>query len=155
MEIPLVDKDYVLEKFPGKGGWVYAAIPEIAADKHAHFGWVRVRGTIDGFELKRYRLMPMGNGNMFLPVRAEIRKKIGKKEGDSVRVVLYADNGPAKLPEDVQLCLQDEPDAYKTFTAYTEAEQHELIDWIESARNEAMRIARIAQTINKLSSHKH
>ena len=26
-EEPLVDKEYLLEKFPGKGGWTYALIP--------------------------------------------------------------------------------------------------------------------------------
>ena len=28
-EEPLVDKEYLLEKFPGKGGWTYALIPKI------------------------------------------------------------------------------------------------------------------------------
>ncbi|MDX5419677.1 MAG: DUF1905 domain-containing protein, partial [Hymenobacteraceae bacterium] len=70
----LTNKSYQLQKLPGKGGWTYAALPEILPDKHTHFGWVRVNGTIDGFELKSYNLMPMGNGQLFLPVRAEIRK---------------------------------------------------------------------------------
>ena len=47
-EKPLVDKQYKLEKFQGKGGWTYARIPEIIQDKKAHFGWVKVRGSIDG-----------------------------------------------------------------------------------------------------------
>ncbi len=72
---PLVDKEYLLQKYPGKGGWTYAAIPEVLQDKHAWFGWVRVKGFIDHHELKNYRLMPMGNGSLFLPVKAEIRKK--------------------------------------------------------------------------------
>jgi len=37
---PLLNKKYLLEKFPGKGGWTYAAIPEILQDKHSHFGCV-------------------------------------------------------------------------------------------------------------------
>lgn len=24
MEVPLVNKEYLLKKFPGKGGWIYA-----------------------------------------------------------------------------------------------------------------------------------
>lgn len=32
-EESLVDKEYLLEKFPGKGGWTYALIPEILQDK--------------------------------------------------------------------------------------------------------------------------
>ncbi|MEY3398621.1 MAG: hypothetical protein RL220_1215, partial [Bacteroidota bacterium] len=80
--IALVDKAYRLEKFPGKGGWTYARIPEILQDKHSPFGWVRVKGSIDDVEFSSYHLMPMGNGQLFLPVKADIRKKIGKKEGD-------------------------------------------------------------------------
>jgi hypothetical protein len=41
-----------------------------------------VRGTIDDFEIRKYHLMPMGNGKFFLPVKAEIRKKIKKEAGD-------------------------------------------------------------------------
>jgi hypothetical protein len=33
MEKPLVNKKYKLQKFPGKGGWTYAMIPEIPQDK--------------------------------------------------------------------------------------------------------------------------
>ena len=78
MDKPLVNKSYLLERFQAKGGWTYAKIPEVLQDKHSPFGWVRVRGSIDNFEIKNYHLMPMGNGNLFLPVKAEIRKKIGK-----------------------------------------------------------------------------
>lgn len=90
MEKLLVNKKYLLEKYPGKGGWVYACIPEVLQDKHAYFGWVKVKGRIDDYEFKSFHLMPMGNGKLFLPVKAEIRKKIGKKEGDWVTIVLYA-----------------------------------------------------------------
>jgi len=53
MNKPLVNKKYQLHKYPGKGGWIYAVIEEIAPDKKAKFGWVQVSGTIDGFEIKR------------------------------------------------------------------------------------------------------
>ena len=85
---PLVNKKYLLEKYPGKGGWTYARIPEILQDKNTPFGWVKVMGSIDGYEIKNYHLMPMGNGQLFLPVKAAIRKKIGKETGDWVQVVL-------------------------------------------------------------------
>ncbi|ADB38400.1 YdeI/OmpD-associated family protein [Spirosoma linguale] len=154
METPLVNKEYILEKFPGKGGWTYAAIPEILPNPHAYFGWVRVRGTIDGFAISRYNLMPMGDGRLFLPVRAEIRKKIGKQAGDSVLVILYADDLPTELPEELRLCLQDEPAAYDTFLTYSKTEQSDLIDWVYSAKTETAKIERIAQTIDKLARNK-
>jgi hypothetical protein len=52
---------------------------------------------------------------IFSAVKAEIRKKIGKKDGDWVHVVLYADNRPTEIPEDFFLCLQEDPIAYRYF----------------------------------------
>jgi hypothetical protein len=154
LDQPLINKSYLLEKFPGKGGWTYAAIPEISPDKHAHFGWVRVKGSIDGYELKGYRLMPMGNGKLFLPVKAEIRKQIQKKAGDWVQLILYPDNTPQEVPEELLLCLQDEPLAHQTFLSYTAGEQKAFVDWIYSAKTEETKVERIVQTINKLLNHK-
>ena len=154
MEEPLINKTYLLEKFSGKGGWTYAAIPEISPNKHAHFGWVRVKGSIDGYELKGFRLMPMGNGKLFLPVKAEIRKKIQKKAGDWVQIILYLDNTPLEVPEELLLCLQDEPVAHQTFLSYTAGEQKAFVDWIYSAKTEETKVERIVQSINKLMSGK-
>jgi hypothetical protein len=148
---PLVDKKYVLEKYPGKGGWTYARIPEILQSKNERFGWVRVKGSIDGFEIKQYHLMPMGDGQLFLPVKAEIRKKIKKQEGDSVHVILYSDNEPLEVPEELMLCLQDEPQALKFFNSISESNRKHYIDWIFSAKNEETKIERMAKAINNLA----
>ena len=147
---PLVNKKYVLEKFPGKGGWTYARIPDISQDKKAPFGWVKVKGTIDGYEIRKYHLMPMGNGKLFLPVKAEIRKKIKKTAGEYVHVILYPDNEPLEIPEEMLLCLQDEPVALKFFKSISESEQKFYIEWIYSAKKEDTRIDRLAKTINRL-----
>lgn len=86
MNKPLVVKDYQLKKFPGKGGWAYAEIPESAQDKKAPFGQVKVRGKIDFYRLESYKLMPMGNGKLFFPVKAAIRKVIRKQAEDFVKI---------------------------------------------------------------------
>ena len=65
METPLIDKRYLLEKFPGKGGWTYVALPEVPQDKHTPFGCVKVKGSIDGFEIRKYHLMPYAMANCF------------------------------------------------------------------------------------------
>lgn len=147
---PLVDKKYVLEKISGKGGWTFARIPEILQDKKSPFGWVKVRGTIDGYEIRKYHLMPMGNGNLFLPVKAEIRKIINKKEGDTVHIILFKDNEPLEVPEEMLLCLEEEPQALTFFNKLTESEQKFYIQYIYSAKKEETKIVRLAKTINKL-----
>lgn len=150
LQKPLVDKKYLLEKYPGKGGWTYAAIPEISQDKHAPFGWVKVKGSIDNIDIKNYKLMPMGNGKLFLPVKAEIRKKIGKKAGDWVNVVLFADDSPTEIPEEFIACLMEDSIAYKTFLSYSDGQQKEFIDWIYSAKTDDTKVERIALTLNRL-----
>jgi len=148
----LVDKDYLLQKYPGKGGWTFAAIPEITQDKHAWFGWVKVRGAIDTYEINNYHLMPMGNGTLFLPVKAEIRKKIGKNEGDWVHVTLYSQDLPTVVADDFMICLQDEPVALKNFQQLSENEQKKMMDWVYAVKNDDLKVERIALTINKLSA---
>ena len=148
---PLVNKKYKLEKFKGKGGWTYACIPEITQDKNAPFGWVRVKGSIDGHEIKSYHLMPMGNEQLFLPVKAAIRKKIGKEAGDWVHVVLYPDNEPVEVPDELLHCLEDEPASLKFFNTLSDSEKKYYIVWIYSAKKEETRIRRMATTINRLA----
>jgi Domain of unknown function (DUF1905)/Bacteriocin-protection, YdeI or OmpD-Associated len=152
MEKPLVNQTYLLKKYEGKGGWTYAEIPEIPPAKHEHFGWVQVRGTIDAHEIKRYKLMPMGNGNLFLPVKKEIRKKIGKEAGDSIHVILYADNSPLEIPDEVMVCLLDSPKAHTFFMSLSESHQKYYIDWIYEAKRLETKVNRIATTIERLEN---
>jgi len=152
-EKPLVNKEYLLEKFPGKGGWTYTIIPEVPPDKKAPFGWVKVKGSIDGFEISKYHLMPSGKGTLMLFVKSEIRKKIKKQAGDCVHIILYPDNEPLEVPEELLLCLQDDVEALQFFNSLTEQEQYSYVKWIYSAKTEQTKVDRIAKTLIKLSKH--
>lgn len=152
MDNPLVDKEYQLSKFPGKGGWTYVEIPEILQNKNNPFGWVTVRGCIDDFELKHYKLMPMGNGKLFLPVKAEIRKAIRKQAGDTVRIVLFADNLPIEIPNELLDCFSTEPpELLKRFYKLSQSEQKSFLDWIYSAKKEETKAQRIVSMMEQLS----
>ncbi len=150
MNIPLVNNKYLLKKFPGKGGWTYASIPEVLQDKTAPFGWVKVCGTIDDYEFKHFKLMPMGDGTLFFPVKAEIRKKINKEAGDEVHIILYQDLSAIEIPDELLICLKDEPLAHKRFLSLSEGKQKEIIDWISQAKKEETKVERIASSIEKL-----
>ncbi len=147
----ITSKTYQLQRFCGKGGWTYALIPEIKQNPKNPFGWVVVKGWIDDYELKQVKLMPMGNGQLFLPVKASIRKKIHKSAGDIVFIELALDDSSVQIPDFLLDCFSEEPkQILKTFLSFTQGQQKTYIDWINTAQKEETRAQRIATMMERL-----
>lgn len=147
-----MNTERILQKFSGKGGWTYVDTPEIAMDKHAPFGWVRVSGTIDNHPLERVKLMPKGDGTLFLPVNAHVRKAIGKQAGDQVHLMLSSIPPTDNIPEDLLECFRNEPPALlETFHALNTFQQNIYLEHINDAPTMEIRADRIVNLLNELS----
>jgi hypothetical protein len=142
-----------------KTGWTYVEIPEELAQQlyPGNKKSFRIKGKLDTLSITAQALIPVGGGVFILPLKAELRKQLGKRVGESIVLKITRDENPdpVPMPEDFAVCLEDEPTAAEQFNKLPRSHQHYYIRWINSAKTEPTRVKRMAQAIIALSKGRH
>jgi hypothetical protein len=153
----MVEFTTIILKFGDQGektGWRYIDIPadvarELKPDNKKSF---RVKGMLDGFPVSGIALMPMGEGNFIMAIKADIRKGIHKKEGAMLHVQLEIDNDyKVEVPDELMECFEEEPEALAFFNSLPPSHRDYFVKWIADAKTEATRVKRIINTVNAMA----
>jgi Domain of unknown function (DUF1905)/Bacteriocin-protection, YdeI or OmpD-Associated len=144
-------------KFDKKGektGWSYIEISkrqaeQLKPDCRVSF---RIKGQLDQYLIHQTALLPMGDGNFILPLNGTMRKAIGKREGDALKVRIEPDERPLTLSSDFVTCLKDDPRAYDFFKTLPKSHQAYFSKWIESAKTISTKTRRITRALIALGS---
>ena len=146
----------VIKKFGEKGeksSWHYIEVPAEIADaiKKGYKKSFRVKGFLDTYKIERTSLLPMGGGNFIIPLKADIRKSLGKRKGASVLIKLEEDKRPVQMNNEFMQCLADEPCALEHFNSLPGSHRNYFSKWIDSAKTNETKAGRIARAVNALS----
>lgn len=136
-----------------KTGWSYIEIPADLAQqmKPGNKKSFRVRGMLDALSVGGMALMPMGEGNFIMALKAEVRKAIHKNAGAMLHVKLEEDvDFKVEIPADLQECFDFEPEAFEFFNTLAKSHRDYFIKWIDSAKTRETREKRIVNTVNAM-----
>lgn len=150
-------KEYVFEAEIIKHPDLNAAYIEFPYDVEKEFGTkgqVKVKAWYDGAEY-RGSLIRMNSPCHIIGLTQEMRQRIGKQAGDRVRVTLVRDLEPRtiELPNDLEMLLQENPEAREFFDRLSFTNRKEYVVWITSAKRAETRSNRLQETIGLLMRH--
>jgi hypothetical protein len=154
--INMIDFNTLILQFNEQGektGWSYI---EVSADLASQLlpnnkRSFRVKGMLDGFAFSGFALIPMGEGNFILPLKADIRKAIHKNAGATLQVKMeYDKDFKVDIPDDLQECFDFEPEAADFFHSLPKSHRNYFIKWITDAKTSETRAKRIVNTVNAM-----
>jgi hypothetical protein len=145
-----------IRKFDKQGektGWTYIEISRVQAQKinpGVKVGY-RVKGKLDHFPMERTALLPMGEGRFILPLKANIRKAIGKRQGDKLIVEMELDQRQIQPSSDFMKCLKADPGAMAFFKTLPGSHQRYFSKWIDDAKTMQTKTKRIVMALTAFS----
>jgi len=141
-----------LENIGPSGAWMHVRIPFDVEKTFGTKARLSVKGTINGFAFQT-SIFPDGEGNHTMMVNKTMRNGAKAVGGDIVEMVLEPDAAPrtVEVPADLKTLLT-KTKTKDTFEKLSYSRKKEYVEFIEAAKREETRIARLQKIIEKLQS---
>lgn len=151
MEYLIQNEDLELIHQVGKGAWTYHI--KVPNTQHivGKWGFLKVSGSIDGYELVAKNLFSIKGQDKMLSISETIRKAINKGGGDKVNVTLYWVTQNEQITHKQILNTFKETGVLKAFEACEKAEKEGILAAIIAQKIEDKRVNLIVKYIEKLS----
>jgi hypothetical protein len=152
----MVEFDTIMLQFAEQGektGWTYIEIPadiaqQLKPNTRTSF---RLRGLLDNLQVNGMAVMPMGDGNFIMALKAEVRKKLHKNAGAMLHVCVEEDTDyKVEIPGGLQECFDFEPEAQGFFDSLPKSHREYFIKWINEAKTSETRAKRTVNTVNAM-----
>jgi uncharacterized protein YdeI (YjbR/CyaY-like superfamily) len=136
-----------------KTGWSYLFIPAVLAQqlKENCKKSFRVKGKLDNINIEGLATVPMGEGDFIIALKASLRKQLKKEAGALIHLEIEEDKDfKIEMPQDLELCLSDEPELLLCFSKLPKSHQNWYINWLNSAKTEPTRTKRIVKIVSAM-----
>ena len=134
-----------------EGAWTFLRVPADVSSAFGKKGRVSVAGTINGFAF-RSSIFPDGKGGHHMMINKAMREGAGAAQGQTVEMTLDLDKSPREVavPKDLAAAMKGSAAASKFFKGLAPSCRREYVEWIESAKRDSTRKARIDKSLTML-----
>jgi hypothetical protein len=145
----------IIQKFASKAektGWTYVDMPmdvilRLKLKSRREF---RIKGMMDDVKFERLTCYPSKEGHFIIAINAELRKKLGKKEGAMLNIKFEPDKSEALKSQELLDCLADDKIAQKQFNTLNLSHQNYFHRYVFSAKGADTKAGRIVNVINAM-----
>ena len=128
-----------------------AEVPGEIIDQLGRSRHIPVRGKADGVHFQSTCMPRKGNRHVIF-LNADLRRKIGKTNGDQVSIELEYDpvSREVPIPEDVEMILAEDEAVLHEFLNGSPSDRRQFIIYILQAKHEETRLKRIRVLAERL-----
>lgn len=150
-----VEKVYEFDAVIQNGGekWPKASCVLFPFDVKEAFGTkgqIKINATFDGVPY-RGSMTNMGFGHIVI-LRKDVKAKVGKDHGDTVRVTIQKDTAEriVEVPKELEEALKLNPEAEVFYNSLSYSNRKEYANWIAAAKKQETKDKRLNKTMELL-----